>query len=115
MCLFFRLILFVQVAPDCFCVKGKGVQLVKKKKTIYPEWNTSFDFHLYEGRVIHLEILQRPDTKVAECSILAQSLADMAKDGEATSVWVITHSSSTLSRFRIYTRWSRKYRTYVIM
>ena len=71
------------------CLKGKGVQLVKKKKTIYPEWNTSFDFHLYEGRVIHMEIIQRPDVKVAECSILAQSLADLAKDGEPTSVWVI--------------------------
>jgi len=65
------------------------VQLVKKKKTMHPEWNTSFDFHLYEGRVIHLEIIQRPDIKVAECSILAQSLADLAKDGEPTSVWVI--------------------------
>jgi len=72
----------------CDCLKGKEVQLVKRKKTIYPEWNTSFDFHLYEGRVIHMEILQRPDRKVAECSILAQSLAGMAKDGEATSVWV---------------------------
>jgi len=68
---------------------GKGVQLVKKKKTMHPEWNTSFDFHLYEGRVIHIEIIQRPDIKVAECSILAQSLANMAKDGEPTSVWVI--------------------------
>jgi len=72
----------------CRCLEGKGVQLVKKKKTIYPEWNTSFDFHLYEDRVIHMEIIQRPDVKVAECSILAQSLADLAKDGEPTSVWV---------------------------
>ena len=62
---------------------------MKKKKTIYPEWNTSFDFHLYEDRVIHMEIIQRPDVKVAECSMLAQSLADLAKDGEPTSVWVI--------------------------
>ena len=35
-----------------------------------------------------MEIIQRPDVKVAECSILAQSLADLAKDGEPTSVWV---------------------------
>ena len=71
------------------CLAGKGVQLVKRKKTMHPEWNTSFDFHLYEGRVIHMEIIQRPDIKVAECSILAQSLADMAMDGEPASVWVI--------------------------
>jgi hypothetical protein len=25
---------------------GKGVLLVQKKKTIYPEWNTCFDAHL---------------------------------------------------------------------
>ena len=73
---------------ECDCLQGKGVQLVKKKKTIYPEWNTSFDFHLYEDRVIHMEVIQRPNVKVAECSILAQSLADLAKDGEPASVWV---------------------------
>ena len=38
-----------------------------------------------------MEIIERADkVKVAECSILAQSLADLAKDGEPTSVWVIT-------------------------
>jgi len=91
---------FLHLAADSIvrdCLKGKGVQLVKKKKTIYPEWNTSFDFHLYEGRVIHMEIVQRPDRKVAECSILAQSLADLAKDGEATNIWVITRLSSTFT------------------
>jgi len=37
-----------------------------------------------------MEIVQRPDVKVAECSILAQTLADLAKDGEPASVWVTT-------------------------
>jgi len=42
-----------------------------------------------------MEILERPDRKVSECSILAQSLADLAKDGEATSVWVSTRTQSS--------------------
>lgn len=30
-------------------VPGQGLQLVQKKKTIYPDWNRCFDTHLYEG------------------------------------------------------------------
>ena len=41
---------------------GKGTQLVQKKKTIYPEWNTSFDAHLYDGRVIR-ELLHASQLK----------------------------------------------------
>ena len=31
-------------------VPGQGVQLVQKKKTIYPDWNRCFDTHLYDGK-----------------------------------------------------------------
>ncbi|KAK2148685.1 hypothetical protein LSH36_487g03014 [Paralvinella palmiformis] len=56
--------------------RGKGVQLVQKKKTIYPEWNTCFDAHLYEGRVIELAVWKRPETYVSDVSITAQALAE---------------------------------------
>ena len=66
------------------------MNLIQKKKTIYPEWNSCFDAHLYEGRVIQMVVNVRPTTKIAECSVSAQSLADRCSDGELTSVWVST-------------------------
>jgi novel protein kinase C delta type len=64
------------------------VQLVQKKKTIYPEWNSCFDAHLYEGRVIQMVVNHRPATKIAECNVTARSLADKCNNGELTSIWV---------------------------
>lgn len=53
---------------------------VQKKKTIYPEWNTCFDAHLYEGRLLEFNILERgghtPTHMIAESRITAQILAD---------------------------------------
>ena len=42
-------------------VPGHGLQLVQKKKTIYPDWNRCFDTHLYEGKYFRdrLQILLR--------------------------------------------------------
>lgn len=67
---------------------GGGVQLVQKKKTIFPEWNSCFDAHLYEGRVIQMVVNHRPATKVAECHVTARSLADRCNNGELTNIWV---------------------------
>ena len=35
-------------------VPGQGIQLVQKKKTIYPDWNRCFDTHLHQGMLSHL-------------------------------------------------------------
>ncbi|CAH1784214.1 unnamed protein product [Owenia fusiformis] len=68
-------------------IPGKPSQLVQKKKTIYPEWNTCFDAHLYTGRVIQFVVMQRPNKMVAEMSILADILAEKCKEGIAT-LWL---------------------------
>lgn len=65
-----------------------GIQYVQKKKTIYPEWSTSFDAHLYERRLIQLVVMQRPNKLVADVNIGAQMLAEKCKDNGVASVWV---------------------------
>ena len=65
-----------------------GIQYVQKKKTIYPEWSTSFDAHLYERRLIQMVVMQRPNKLVADVNIGAQMLADKCKDNGVASVWV---------------------------
>ncbi|ELU04030.1 hypothetical protein CAPTEDRAFT_114953 [Capitella teleta] len=71
-----------------FVSAGKGVQLVQRKKTIYPEWNTCFDAHLYDGRCIQMVVMQRPQQLVADVNVGAQHLADKCRDGEVASVWL---------------------------
>ena len=41
-----------------------GKIYTQRKKTIYPEWSTSFDAHLYEDRQLQFIVLQRPSTQV---------------------------------------------------
>jgi len=67
---------------------GRGQQLVQKKKTIYPEWNSCFDAHLYEGRVIQMVVMQRPNIRVSEVTISAQEMAEKCKEGGVASVWL---------------------------
>ena len=63
---------------------------MQRKKTIYPEWNTCFDAHLYDGRMIQMVVMQRPNKFVADVSIGGQVLANKCKDGGVASVWVGT-------------------------
>ncbi|XP_077972376.1 protein kinase C delta type-like isoform X2 [Styela clava] len=84
---------FVAVnVKECIFQEGRGSQLVQKKKTIYPEWNSCFDSHLKDGRVIQIVTLQRPNKMLAECNIGLQILADKCKKqsmgGAGTDVWL---------------------------
>ena len=83
-------------------VPGQGIQLVQKKKTIYPDWNKCFDTHQNAGRVITVAVMSKHDNKlVGDCSVGVQFLADQCKKSGigVSSVWVrkcylctITHS-----------------------
>ncbi|XP_033116575.1 protein kinase C delta type-like [Anneissia japonica] len=66
-----------------------GYQLVQKKKTVFPEWNKCFDSHLYEGRVIQIIVMTKPNKFLAECSVPIHDLADCCnEDGEVKTVWL---------------------------
>lgn len=67
---------------------GQKPQYVQKKRTIYPEWNTCFDAHIYEGRVINMIINEKPNRMLAEVTISARALADKCRDGNISSTWV---------------------------
>ncbi|KAK2550647.1 Protein kinase C delta type [Acropora cervicornis] len=93
---------------QCYCAvhikeaimsPDRGISLVQKKKTIYPEWNKCFDTHLYEGRVITIVVLQKPSGKVvADVSIGVQFLVDQCKrDSHGfSSVWLDLQPSGKL-------------------
>lgn len=77
---------------------GQGIQLVQKKKTIYPEWNKCFDTHLYDGRVISVVAMERPNKFLADVTIGVQFLVDQCKKSNGfSSIWVCTRRSLGIS------------------
>ncbi|XP_012945411.1 protein kinase C delta type [Aplysia californica] len=86
-------------------IPGKGVQLVQKKKTLYPKWNSCFDAHLYEGRVIQMILMDRPNRTVAEASLSAKSLSEKCEGSNSSGpLWLDLKPSGRLQiSVRYYT------------
>ena len=82
-------------------LEGRGVQLIQKKKTIYPDWNRCFDAHLYEGRVIQMVLMERPNKCIADITIGAQALAEKCQEGGVASAWVSAFDFSCRLKFNL--------------
>jgi len=62
---------------------------VRKKAPLKPDWNSCFDAHLYAGRTFELIVMQRPEKKVGDVTVSAQSLSDNCKtNDDIANVWV---------------------------
>ena len=63
--------------------------LIQRRKTVYPQWNSCLDIHLYPGRVIQVLIMQNKDNQLAEVTFTIHSLAEYCKDSPSSvDVWV---------------------------
>ena len=56
--------------------ESEGNQLVQRKRTIYPPWNSSFDSHVYAGRVAQFVIMERDNKQMADVQIEVEQLAE---------------------------------------
>ena len=45
------------------CAATGGMELMQKRRTMNQEWSTFFDSHLYDGRVIHMIVMDQ-ETKI---------------------------------------------------
>jgi hypothetical protein len=79
---------------------GQGVQLVQKKRTIYPEWNKCFDTHLYPGRVISVVVMEKPNVYRGDTTIGVQFLVDQCKKDGFSSLWVRILASTYFCNYR---------------
>lgn len=83
------------------CVMEHGIRgtLIQRKKTFNPEWESTFDSHLKDGRVIQVMLMQS-DKTVGECNIGIQLLADKCRDqsvgATGTDVWLDLNPSGRL-------------------
>ncbi|CAI5767152.1 protein kinase C delta type [Podarcis lilfordi] len=75
--------------PQPFCaIKMKealtterGKTLIQKKPTMYPEWKSSFDAHIYEGRVIQIVLMKAAEDPLSEVTVGVSVLAERCKKG----------------------------------
>uniref|UniRef100_A0A8C3SWH7 Protein kinase C n=1 Tax=Chelydra serpentina TaxID=8475 RepID=A0A8C3SWH7_CHESE len=59
----------------------RGKTLVQRKPTMYPEWKSSFDAHIYEGRVIQIVLMKAAEDPLSEVTVGVSVLAERCKKG----------------------------------
>uniref|UniRef100_A0A3Q1HFM1 Protein kinase C n=1 Tax=Anabas testudineus TaxID=64144 RepID=A0A3Q1HFM1_ANATE len=67
----------------------RGKTLVQRKPTMYPAWKSSFDAHIYEGRVLEVLLMKTAEEPLAEVTVGVSVLAERCKKGNGRAeFWV---------------------------
>ncbi|XP_032094772.1 LOW QUALITY PROTEIN: protein kinase C delta type [Thamnophis elegans] len=68
----------------------RGKTLIQKKPTMYPDWKTSFDAHIYEGRVIQIVLMKAAEEPLLKLTVGVSVLgAEKCKKGNGKSrIWL---------------------------
>lgn len=66
-----------------------GQVYVQKKPTMYPPWNSTFDAHINNGRVMHIVVKDKSAEMVSETTVELKVLAERCKKSNGkTEIWV---------------------------
>uniref|UniRef100_A0A3B4VH48 Protein kinase C n=1 Tax=Seriola dumerili TaxID=41447 RepID=A0A3B4VH48_SERDU len=74
----------------------RGMTLVQRKPTMYPAWRSTFDAHIYEGRVLEVVLMQSSEEPLAKATVGVSVLAERCKKSKNsghTEFWVDLHPS----------------------
>uniref|UniRef100_A0A3B4XJ16 Protein kinase C n=1 Tax=Seriola lalandi dorsalis TaxID=1841481 RepID=A0A3B4XJ16_SERLL len=74
----------------------RGMTLVQRKPTMYPSWKSTFDAHIYEGRVLEVVLMQSIEEPLAKATVGVSVLAERCKKSKNsghTEFWVDLHPS----------------------
>lgn len=65
---------------------------MQKKPTMYPEWKSTFDAHIYEGRVIQIVLMRAAEEPMSEVTVGVSVLAERCKKNNGKAeFWVRAH------------------------
>ncbi|XP_069499657.1 protein kinase C delta type isoform X2 [Ambystoma mexicanum] len=59
----------------------RGTTLIQKKPTMYPDWKSAFDAHIYEGRVIQIVLMKAAEDPLSDVTVGVSVLAERCKKG----------------------------------
>ncbi|XP_075284277.1 protein kinase C theta type isoform X2 [Opisthocomus hoazin] len=66
-----------------------GQVYVQKKPTMYPPWNSTFDAHINNGRVMHIVVKDKSAEMVSETTVELKVLAERCKKNNGkTEIWL---------------------------
>ncbi|XP_073324636.1 protein kinase C delta type-like isoform X2 [Pagrus major] len=74
----------------------RGKTLVQRKPTMYPAWKSTFDAHIYEGRVLEVVLMQSTEEPLAKATVGVSVLAERCKKSKTNGCaefWVDLHPS----------------------
>ncbi|XP_075870343.1 protein kinase C delta type-like [Nelusetta ayraudi] len=77
----------------------RGKTLVQRKPTMYPTWKSTFDAHIYEGRVLEVVLMQSNEEPLAKATMGMSVLAERCKKSKTNShadFWVDLHPSGRI-------------------
>ncbi|KAK9529415.1 hypothetical protein VZT92_013509 [Zoarces viviparus] len=63
----------------------RGKTLVQRKPTMYPAWKSTFDAHIYEGRVLEVVLMQSAEEPLAKATVGVSVLAERCKKSKTSS------------------------------
>uniref|UniRef100_A0A8C1L6A1 Protein kinase C n=1 Tax=Cyprinus carpio TaxID=7962 RepID=A0A8C1L6A1_CYPCA len=67
----------------------RGKTLVQRKPTMYPAWKSTFDAHIYEGRVIQVVLMKTAEEPLSEATVGVSVIAERCKKGNGRAeFWV---------------------------
>uniref|UniRef100_A0AAR2L2M7 Protein kinase C n=1 Tax=Pygocentrus nattereri TaxID=42514 RepID=A0AAR2L2M7_PYGNA len=67
----------------------RGKTLIQKKPTMFPAWRSSFDAHIYEGRVLQVLLMRTAEDPLAEVTVGVSVLAERCKKANGRAeFWV---------------------------
>uniref|UniRef100_A0A673B5T2 Protein kinase C n=1 Tax=Sphaeramia orbicularis TaxID=375764 RepID=A0A673B5T2_9TELE len=81
----------------------RGKTLVQRKPTMYPAWKSTFDAHIYEGRVLEVVLMQNTEEPLAKATVGVSVLAERCKKSKTNGraeFWVDLHPSGKVQMAR---------------
>lgn len=92
--------------PACCPITERGKTLVQKKPTMYPEWKSTFDAHIYEGRVIQIVLMRAAEEPVSEVTVGVSVLAERCKKNNGKAEFWVRAPSCAGCRRGLWSRGS---------
>lgn len=64
---------------------------------MYPEWKSTFDAHIYEGRVIQIVLMKAAEEPLSEVTVGVSVLAERCKKGSGKAEFWVREKSNSLN------------------
>uniref|UniRef100_A0A7N8YN41 Protein kinase C n=1 Tax=Mastacembelus armatus TaxID=205130 RepID=A0A7N8YN41_9TELE len=80
----------------------RGKTLVQRKPTMYPSWKSTFDAHIYEGRVLEIILMQNPEEPLAKATMAVQFFLEDIKVSPEDGVMTLNRRRGAFKQPKVH-------------